>query len=92
LTGRDAFAERAAIEDGSRCVGERRASSVPEVPVLSRCQEPSCDVLTIGRYCIQHDSSSLTIAARQRRDRWDRPLEPADDPVEDVEEDRVAAT
>jgi hypothetical protein len=60
--------------------------------VLSRCQEPSCDVLTIGRYCIEHDSSSLTIAARHRRDRWDRPLAPADDPVEDVEEDRVAAT
>jgi len=60
--------------------------------VLSRCQAPSCDVLTIGRYCIQHDSSSLTIVARQRRDRWNRPPEAADEPAEAVEEDRVAAT
>jgi hypothetical protein len=59
--------------------------------VLSRCQAPSCEVLTIGKYCIQHDSSSLTIVARHRRDRWNRPLEVAEEPVEVVEEDRVAA-
>jgi len=42
------------------------------VPVLSRCEAPACEVLTIGRFCIRHDATSLTIVARQRRDRWDR--------------------
>jgi hypothetical protein len=56
------------------------------VAVLSTCEEPACEALTIGRYCIRHDASSLTIAARQRRHRWDRaagehrPAEPEPEP------------
>jgi hypothetical protein len=64
--------ERADNRGGSQLRRAAVASTVPAVPVLSRCEAPGCELLTIGQFCIRHDASSLSILARQRRWRWER--------------------
>jgi len=85
------FAERAQIDDGSRLRALRAPFTVSAVPVLSKCRAPGCELLTIGRLCIRHDASSLSILARQRRWRWDRTLRSAVEPRPAAETEPLAA-
>jgi hypothetical protein len=64
---------------------------VPAVPVLSRCNAPGCELLTIGQFCIRHDAASLSILARQRRWRWERKVGAPAEPGRAVEPGPVPA-
>jgi hypothetical protein len=74
-----------------RCAPPGGASTVLHVPVLSRCEAPACEVLTIGRYCVGHDAPTLSEAARERRAAWERVPEAAEERRADVPAAPVAA-